>query len=267
MPNLRFDHPELLLLGLIALPLLWMGWRALSLTDGLRRGVALAFRTALLLALAFILAGPHMLREHNHLTVIGLLDISGSVQRFGDLPLISDQTSTRPSVQKPNPDDAAQPGELDVSGGGRRANIEYLRRWFREATKVKAPDDRFGLVVFDGSAIAISAPTKTEYIDDNLDVPIAQGTNIAEAVRLGLAMFPADTAKRLVLVTDGNETAGNVLDAIKQAGADVEFAVVQGTQSKIQNPKSKIPVDILPIAYHVTGDVQVARIETPPSAQ
>ena len=35
---------------------------------------------------------------------------------------------------------------------------------------------------------------------------MVEGTNIAEAIALGLAMFPADTARRLVLVTDGNET-------------------------------------------------------------
>ena len=34
-----------------------------------------------------------------------------------------------------------------------------LRDWFRAAVDTKTPDDRFGLVVFDGDAIAVSAPT------------------------------------------------------------------------------------------------------------
>jgi hypothetical protein len=126
--NLRFDHPALLWLALLAIPLVLLGMRALSNMDRLRRATALALRTILLLAMVFMLAGPHAVREHDHLTVIGLLDVSGSVQRFADLPSLS--------LQGP---DATT-----------RSTIEYLREWFRKATGTRHPDDRFGLVVFDG---------------------------------------------------------------------------------------------------------------------
>ena len=56
--NLRFDHPEFLLLGLLAIPLLIIGWRSLRLTDSLRRAVILGLRTIFVLALAIMLAGP-----------------------------------------------------------------------------------------------------------------------------------------------------------------------------------------------------------------
>jgi len=268
--NLRFDHPAFLLIGLLAIPLLVVGWRSLAMTDSLRKFVSLILRAMLLLGLVFILAGPHWLREHNHLTVIGLLDISGSIRRFADLPAISEEASQTQA------DDQLAPA---TSPALRHSNIEFLRRWFRQATQLKEPDDRFGLVVFDGQAIAISAPTRARYVDDNLDLPMAQGTNIAEAVRLGLAMFPADTAKRLVLVTDGNETAGNVIDAVKQTivsasnrpavrSSDIDVApgaskVETGT---IRRFDISIPIDVLPIAYNVTNDVQVARVESPPTA-
>ena len=251
MLNLRFDQPAFLLLGLLVIPLLVIGWRAMSMSDHLRRGTALGLRAALLLIMTFLLAGPHMLREHDHMTVIGLLDISGSVQRFGNLPAISELAA--------NPDDPTTQPQ-------RRSNIEYLRNWFRQAAQLRESDDRFGLVVFDGKAIAISAPTRGEYVDDNLDIAMAQGTNIAEAVRLGLALFPPDTAKRLVLVSDGNQTAGDVLEAIKgAAGAGVALDSVNPMSESAQ--RASVPVDVLPIAYHITGDVQVARIEAPPTAQ
>jgi len=280
MINFRFDQPAFLFMGLLAIPLLLLGWRALSMTDPLRRWIALALRAILLLALAIILAGPHLRREQHQLTVIGLLDISGSVQRFADLPPINEieQTSKTPAGRKSNPgrsgstpSDSAdsQPSPL-VDTSARRSNIEYLRRWFRKATQIKEPDDRFGLVVFDGQAIAISTPTRADYVDDNIGVPIAQGTNIAQAVRLGLAMFPADSAKRLVLVTDGNETAGSVIEAVRETeGSDPGLsASAANPKSKIQNPKSNsIPIDVLPITYHITSDVQVARVEAPPTAQ
>ncbi len=250
MLSLRFEQPLFLLLALLAIPLIWLGWRAMvNNTDALRRNVALSLRTLLLLMLAFMLAGPHYLRQHDQLTVIGLLDISGSVQRFANLGALDNIVTNN----------AASPL-------ARRSNIEYLRQWFRQATQTKLPDDRFGLVVFDGRAIAVSAPTTTEYVDDNLDTPISPGTNIAEAVRLGLAMFPADTAKRLVLVTDGNETDGNVLEAVRQA-AGAAATNIELTAYAVRNRRGVgVPIDVVPIAYNVTNDVQIARIEAPPTA-
>jgi Ca-activated chloride channel family protein len=244
----RFDQPWFLLLGLLALPVIVLGWRALSATDPLRRAVILALRSILIIGLAVVLSGPHVVRQHDHLTVIGVLDISGSVQRFANLPAIE---------------------ELKA-----RSNIEYLRRWFRQATQMRESDDRFGLIVFDGRAIAVSAPTRADYVDDNLDVSMLDGTNIAQAVRLALAMFPADTAKRIVLVTDGNETAGNLMDALKATTGDSRLTIDDlrladgaAPRSSIVNRQSSIPVDVLPIAYRVRGDVQVVRIEAVPIAR
>ena len=234
--NVRFDHPELLLLGLLCVPLAVLGWRWLSAMDLLRRGTVVLLRTVVLLALAVMLAGPRTVREHNDLTVIGVLDLSRSVQRFADLPEIPDLK--------------------------RHSNVEYLRQWFRTATQTKAPDDRFGLIVFDGKATVISVPVKKEYIDDNLDVRVLEGTNIAEAIRLALAMFPADTGKRIVLVSDGNETMGDALVAARQAAAgarlDADTAIIH---------HAAVPIDAAPIIYHVQGDVQVVRVESPPTAQ
>ncbi len=241
--NIYFDQPLLLLLGLIALPLMFIGMRSLTGADLFRRWTLVLLRTILLCALTVTLAGPHIKREHNDLTVIGLLDISGSVQRFARLADLSAQGA---------------PGVPGVPGSQSRSYIQHLREWFREATQTKASDDRFGLVVFDGEAIAAAAPTRTDYADDSLDVQIMPGTSIAEAIRLGLAMFPADTAKRLVLVSDGNETIGDAIDAARQAAGGVEPRTGDG---------QGIPIDVLPIAYRVTSDAQILSVETPPNAQ
>jgi Ca-activated chloride channel homolog len=255
MPDLRFDHPEFLLLGLVLVPLLWFGWHALQTTDRLRRWTSLGLRTVLMLALTIVLAGPHKSKTHDHITVIGVLDISGSVQRFGNLPPLSE-------IVKPDSHTTEQ-NQTEPDAASHRSNIAYLRQWFRLATRIKEPDDRFGLVVFDGKASAISAPTKGRYVDDNLDVSLAQGTNIADAVRLAIAMFPADTSKRIVLVSDGNETAGSVLDAVRQISTSRNPANTDDQSRKL----TPIPIDVLPIAYNVTHDVQVARVEVPPTAQ
>lgn len=235
--GLRFDHPELLLLMLLAVPVVIIGLRALRAVDRLRRWTVIALRVGVIALMSIILAGPHLRREHNQLTVIGLLDVSGSVRRFADLPEMP---------------------ELQV-----QTNLEYLRHWFREATQTRAPDDRFGLVIFDGRAAAISTPTRGDYPDDHLDLTILEGTNIAEAIQLGLAMFPADTSKRLVLVSDGNETVGSALAAAREAagrmGADLESILIDASVG--------VPIDVVPIAYRVEQDSQVVRIEVPQNAR
>jgi len=236
--TIYFDHPELLYLALLAVPLVIVGWLAMSGMDVLRKVLALALRTVLLVGLAVMLASPHMTREHHQVTVIGLLDISTSVRRFANVP------------------QGMEPGS--------QSYVDYLRQWFRAATDIKAEDDRFGLIVFDGRAAAVSTPTTEQRFDDTVGVQMVEGTNVAEAIRLGLAMFPADTAKRLVLVSDGNETQGSALEAARRA-AGAAGASLEAFDTGDLN--TTVPIDVLPVAYSVKNDVQVVRVEAPPHAQ
>ena len=233
-----FDHPQFLLIALLAVPLLVLGWRAMHGMDVLRKTLGLLMRAALLAALAVMLASPHIAREHHRLTVVGLLDISTSMQRFAKFPVTDD--------------------------AGARSSLEYLRQWFRAATDLKAPDDQFGLIVFDGRAAAITTPGTNRSLDDAFNITSIEGTNIAEAIRLGLAMMPADTAKRLVLVSDGNETAGSALEAARHLTGPDRAAL------EVINPRdlrAAVPIDVLPIAYNVSSDVQIVGIEAPAQAQ
>jgi Ca-activated chloride channel family protein len=246
MTDLRFEHPEFLLIALLAIPLAIAGWLTLTSMDRLRRIVSIALRCLLILAIASALAAPYTVRTHDHVTVIGILDVSGSIRRFAQLPEIG-----------PLEDDAET-----------RTTIQALRAWFREATKTRGPMDRFGLIVFDGEATVVSAPSRGDYVDDNLDLVRMEGSNIADAVRLALAMLPPDTARRIVLVTDGNETAGSALEAARRAAGTTSTASVSGSR-RMSGPAAGggVPIDIVPITYNVQGDVQIARVETPPFAR
>lgn len=220
-------HVEEAIAFWLGVPLaLLVAWAMVRLRhgDGLRRWVIGGLRALVFAALVLALAGVSWKREHDRVTVIGLLDVSGSVRRFANLP---ERMSTE---------------EIAAT-----TTIGYLREWFQLATKTKRPDDRFGLIVFDGRSTVVSAPTSGRTSDDQLDVTTLEGTNIAEAIRLGLAMLPPDTAGRLVLVSDGVETLG---DAMEEARASA------GT-----------PIDVAPIEYEASGDVQVVRVEAPPTAQ
>jgi uncharacterized membrane protein len=223
----------MLLLALLIVPLLVIGWRAMTGTDIVRRITALGLRTALCAAIVIALAQPYRVQEHDHLTVIGLVDVSNSVRRF------------------------AQPAE--ASGAERRTILQQLHNWFQTAINTRRPGDRFGLIVFDGEALAVAVPDSTAAMDESLDIRGAEGTNIADAVLLGLAMFPSDTGRRIVLASDGNQTAGDMLEAARQAAGAVPIGdgAVRGG----------VPIDILPVEYAVRGDVQMVRVESPPRAR
>ena len=235
---IRFDQPWLLLLIVLIVPIVLIGMRSMQAYDRLRRWSVILLRSLVMLTLAIILAGPSFRQTHNHVTVIGLLDVSGSVRRFADLPTIP---------------------ELEL-----QTNLEYLRHWFRQAVEMREPDDRFGMIVFDGRAIAISVPTRGDYPDDQVDLATLEGTNIAEAIELGLAMLPSDTARRLVLISDGNETTGSALAAAREAAGRTGDTLSAIDASTIQQ---QVSIDVVPLAYRIDRDVQVVRVEAPATAR
>ncbi|MGD1916681.1 MAG: VWA domain-containing protein, partial [Phycisphaerales bacterium] len=73
--------------------------------------------------------------------------------------------------------------------------------------------------------------------------------NLAEALRLALAVRPNDAAYRVVLLSDGNETAGDLL-------AEARSARAQG-----------IPIDVLPLRYDYDQEVIVEQLLAPATAR
>ena len=73
-----------------------------------------------------------------------------------------------------------------------------------------------------------------------------QGTNLAAAVIAARTQIPADYVPRIVLLTDGNQTEGDVLRAVRSAGA---------------------PIDVVPLASAGEPEVYVAAVRTPGQVQ
>jgi uncharacterized membrane protein len=87
------------------------------------------------------------------------------------------------------------------------------------------PDDTTAVVGFGGNA-RIRVPLQGKPNVDSWSGPEidAAATDIEGAIRLGLATFPDAGARRLVLVSDGNETRGQALEGARlarEAGADL----------------------------------------------
>lgn len=214
----------MLWLLLLAAPLAWLGSRRLVGEERVRRATIIALRAFTLALFVATLAGPSLVREHDALTVIAVVDVSDSMREFATVPSPSGTPATSSS------------------------NLEAVRDWLRGANRGREADDRFGMVVFDGAPAAVVAPTTaSDYVDDGFDRRMREGTNIEQAIRYALAMFPPDTARRLVLISDGVATDGDALEAAQEAAG--------------------APIDVAPIAYRVDREVMIERVEAPSTAR
>lgn len=207
--RITFESPWYLLLLLVIPALWWFSYRGLAPLGRLRRFLALSLRTAILLAFIAALADVQMVRISNRLTVIYLLDQS-----------------------------------LSIPVEHRRAMMEYVND---EIRKHRRDDDRAGVIVF-GREAAIEVPP---FNDDVQLTPLIESlidqefTNLAAAIRLAQASFPEDAAKRIVVVSDGNENLG---DALKQA----QHVAGDG-----------VGIDVVPIRYDRRGEVILDRVAVP----
>ncbi len=206
--HLTFAAPAYLAM-LVLLPLVWwLGFRRLAALGNVRRWLAVAARMLVVALLVLAAAEVQMVRTSDDLTVVYLLDQSYSI----------------PQRQ-------------------RAAMLHYVRD---EVRAHRHDRDRAGVVVFGGDAAIEQPALDEEFHSDRVETTIdAQATNIAAAMKLAESMFLENSARRIVLVTDGNQNQG---DALEQARA----AAAAGTG-----------VDVVPIRYRIRSDVAVERVIAP----
>jgi Ca-activated chloride channel homolog len=231
MPGITFERPLWLLLLLVVAPTTWIGLRWFVSMSVVRRWSAVLARVVLIALVAGMLAGASMVRRTDRLAVIGIVDVSGSVRRFADAGMTPD---------------------------GRRLNpAEAAKAFFNQAAAGRGPEDLLGLVVFDGRALAVATPSSTDISGRTLDVSMmVEGTDIAAAIRYAAAMVPPDASGRLVLVSDGNQTAGDALEAADEVA----------TRRSARGSGGMLPIDTIPLAYSVQDEVIVDFVDAPPAA-
>jgi Mg-chelatase subunit ChlD/uncharacterized membrane protein len=211
--QLTLASPWYLLL-LAVLPVLW--WHSLSALaplGPLRRLVVLALRSLVVVLLVLALAEIQMVRSSDRLTVIFLLDQS-----------------------------------LSIPPQQRRAMIDYVNA---EIQAHRRGRDRVGAIVF-GREAAIEVPPfddnvrMTPQIESPLD---PQYTNLAAAMKLAQASFPEDAAKRIVVLSDGNENLGRAAEQVPALAA------------------AGVGIDVVPIRYRSRAEVAVERLAIPPDVR
>ena len=115
---------------------------------------------------------------------------------------------------------------LDESDSVSLAARESAYRFAAQSVAAMRPGDQAGVVVFGEEAVVDQPLRPTSKIErPQAHVP-GRGTNLAQALQLGLATAPPGQANRFVLLTDGRQNMGNaiaVAQAAKDAGADIYY--------------------------------------------
>jgi len=186
---IQFTKPLILLL---LLPVVYYTWRltrgSLSDMSRFRSKLSLGLRLAILVMLVFALAGARMVKDVSQRCVVFVMDVSDSVPKDRQ---------------------------------------EAARAYINQALKSMKSEERAGVVVFGGDASVELAPCSVAKVDKIYSVPSTSHTDISQALGLALASFPEQFQKKIVLLSDGNETLGKAAEQAMLAGSnDVSIDVV-----------------------------------------
>jgi uncharacterized membrane protein len=210
--EIGFQHPWYLLLLFVIPVTWWLGLRSLAGLGPCRRGLALLFRSLVLLLVVLALAGIQWIWSSDKLTVIYLLDQSDSI------PIAKRQLMLEYAIQ----------------------SVRSHRREDRQ--------DRAGLIIF-GREASIEIPPLDENLP-NISRPESNfgktdATNLESALKLAQASFLEDSAKRIVILTDGNQTLGSA----------------ESTAQRLS--ENGIGIDVVPVKLDTSTEVLVEKIDIP----
>src|SRR3990172_8154114 len=209
--GVRFEAPAWLLLLLPALLITFVPHLAARRRIGTaRRRVAAAVRTLLLVALVFALAGLQLVLPVDRLATVFVVDLSDS-----------------------------------VGNEGRENALAFLR----ESLELMPDGDAAGVVAFGRDALVERLPEELRTIDRLRSTPVTGATDIGAALRLASTLFPHEMQKRIVLISDGNDTTG-------RGQQEAALAASRGVQ-----------VETRVVGLEARDEVLVERLQTPSTAR
>ena len=197
-----------LLLVLFIVPVVYLAWHSLTGLSPWRSWSALLLRIVLLLLLIAALADIQVVRKSKALSVLFLLDNSESVPT---------------KVQE-------------------RA-VDFIRT---AMTKMDARHDRAGLLVFAGDASFEFIDRPKNFHFETIQSKVETGqTNIDKALKLAIAALPETGQRRIVLLSDGNQTIDDCLEQAEQARSH------------------QIPIDVVPLLLRDDREVILNKLVAP----
>jgi uncharacterized membrane protein len=179
---ISFTSPIALFLLLLIPYFVWVGrpYRLQSGRGRWRDWASLGLRLFILLLLTFSLAGTQMVQAADDVAVIFLIDASDSM----------------------GPEQAAA-----------------AETFVREAITNMPANAQAAVILFGSNALVERPMSGLTELGPIRSVPQSLQTNISGAIRLGLALFPAGSGRRMVLLSDGIVTSGATREAGRLAAA------------------------------------------------
>jgi uncharacterized membrane protein len=205
-----FSRPWWLVGCILLVPIVWLGLRNLAALGPVRRVMAIVMRCLVVIILIALLARPMLTRTSKRMTLIAVVDRSQSI-----------------------------PANLQ------EAALEYLSR----AVADKSAGDQLAVVDVAEAASISKLPGGDNVIRQRNTTLNGQQSKLADGVQMAMAIAPPDTAVRILLVSEGNETGGDLKEAARIAAAN------------------KIPIDVLPLRYSYDNEVVFKRLAAPTKAR
>ncbi len=186
--GITFERPYALLLIPAAFAIVIFISTKLRMQNRAKKNKYIAFRCIVIMLMILVLSGISINRRQDETTTIFLVDVSDSVSASTD------------EVQ------------------------QYLQRVI-----LTMPDkNRMGVVVFGKTTEIEQFITDKQLFTAFGTHPVTTSTNIENAITTALSMYSDDSAKRLVLITDGKENEGSMLNmATSLQSQNVELCVLQ----------------------------------------
>ena len=208
---LQFTKPVYLIL---IIPLIYFMYRMTkhSLADMsvFRAKASVILRSVLLLMLIFALADVRMVRNVSQQCVVFALDVSDSIPK-----------SKRDSA------------------------VDYINR----AIKNLKSDQKAAVVVFGENASVELSPGSYRKIGQIHSTPSTSNTDISQSIGLAMAVFPEQSSRKIVLLSDGNETRGKALEQALLASSN------------------NVSVDTVPLTNELPHDIYLDKMVSPATAK
>src|SRR4029079_2570431 len=128
---------------------------------------------------------------------------------------------------------------------GRESALAFVR----ESLEERPDADKAAVVAFGGEALVERLPAELTDLDRIASVPATSATDIGGALRPASALFPHGTQKRIVLVTDGNDTTG-------RGQSEASLAAARGVQ-----------IETYEIGLGAADEIIVERLHSPETAR
>jgi len=111
-----------------------------------------------------------------------------------------------------------------------KLKLSDMEEFVKEASKNKGPKDKIGVISFGDNAQVesfISSEVNFTKVEGNIN---SNYTNIENAIATTLSLFPSNSRKRIVLLSDGEENSGaisKIAYSIQQQGIDFKYFKIE----------------------------------------